>query len=233
MKSNYKFINQLQKVSAFIDGSVIYGSDINTAKKLREFNGGKLRMQKTPDNRYLLPPSLDPNDGCNNQLELSRGRYCFASGDPRANENLHLTTMHLLWARQHNQLSQKLSQINPQWNDETLYQEARRIVGAQLQHITYNEFVPIIIGDHELVKRNIKILKQGFKVFDSSKVDPSIANSFSSASFRFAHTLLPGLMKMTDEEKGTSAWVQLHKMLFNPYSLYNEGILSTKNISLL
>lgn len=210
-------------MTAFIDGSVIYGANNSTANDLREFDGGRLRMQKTPDNRFILPPSLDPNDGCNSEFEMSRGRYCFASGDPRANENLHLTTMHLLWARQHNQLTEKLSKINPHWNDEILYQEARRIVAAQLQHITYNEFLPIIIGDQEMKNHNIKLLDRGFKLFDPTQVDPSIANSFSTASFRFAHTLLPGLMKMTDEEKGTSAWVQLYKMLFNPYSLYKKG----------
>jgi peroxidase len=68
------------------------------------------------------------------------------SGDDRANENLHLTTMHLILARQHNRLARILSSLNPRWDDERLYQEARKIVGAQMQHITYNEFLPLVLG---------------------------------------------------------------------------------------
>lgn len=183
-------------------------------------------MQITPDNRTLLPASTNPNDGCNRQLELQRGRYCFASGDARANENLHLTTMHLLWARQHNRLAQSLSALNPGWDDETVFQESRRIVGAQMQHIAYNEFIPIVLGEKETAKRKLRPLATGYRWENGSAVDPSIRNEFAASAFRFAHTLIPGLMKVTDAQKGTSAYVQLHKMLFNPYSLYNEGELS-------
>lgn len=214
------------QVSAFIDGSMIYGTEKNAAENLREFRGGRLRMQLTPDNRTLLPPSTDPNDGCNRETERRRGRYCFAAGDARANENLHLTTMHLLWARQHNRVAERLARINPWWDDQTLYEESRRVIGAQLQHVTYREFVPIVLGDEETDKRDLRPLRSGHREewkLDDATVDPSIANSFATAAFRFAHTLLPGLMRMTDERAGTSSYVELHRMLFNPYSLYAEG----------
>ncbi|EZA62781.1 hypothetical protein DMN91_007082 [Ooceraea biroi] len=218
---------QLNQVSAFIDGSAIYGPDTEIARDLREFTGGRLKMQLTPDNRTLLPASRDLDDGCNREIEQRRGRYCFAAGDARANENLHLTTMHLLWARQHNRIARELARINPGWNDETLYQETRRIVGAQLQHITYREFLPIVLGDEKMKEYNLTPLGSGYRKRmhdpDDLQDDPTIANHFAAAAFRFAHTLLPGLMKITDAEKGTSSYVELHKMLFNPYSLYAEG----------
>lgn len=113
-------------------------------------------MFLTPDNRTLLPVSTDPLDGCNEAQQNSKGRYCFESGDTRANENLHLTSMHLLWARHHNYLSTQLLEYNPHWNDETLFQEARRILAAQLQHITYNEFLPILLGTHKSEKGHIR-----------------------------------------------------------------------------
>jgi len=184
-------------------------------------------MQLTHDNRTLLPASTDLNDGCNREAEQRRGRYCFVAGDARANENLHLTTMHVLWARQHNRIANELARINPAWNDETLYQETRRIVGAQLQHITYREFLPIVLGGKKMKEYNLTLFSSGYRKrrhnLDDLQSDPTIANHFATAAFRFAHTLLPGLMKMTDSEKGTLSYVELHKMLFNPYSLYAEN----------
>lgn len=67
-------------------------------------------------------------------------------GDLRANENLHLTSMHLIWARQHNRIAATFEELNPHWDDEMVFQESRKLLGAQMQHITYNEFLPLLIG---------------------------------------------------------------------------------------
>ena len=68
------------------------------------------------------------------------------SGDVRVNEHPSLVAMHTLWVRQHNKLARELAELNPHWNDEQIFQETRRIVGAQIQHITYNEFLPVMLG---------------------------------------------------------------------------------------
>ena len=62
------------------------------------------------------------------------------------NEQPNLAVLHTVWMRQHNILATQLAQLNPNWSDEIVFQEARRIVGAQMQHITYNEYLPIVLG---------------------------------------------------------------------------------------
>ncbi|XP_055598963.1 chorion peroxidase [Uranotaenia lowii] len=214
---------QLNQATAYIDGSVVYGSDDAKVRRLRTGREGKLRMLTTPDGRALLPTSTDPNDGCNEEQMNAAGKYCFESGDERANENLHLTSMHLIWARHHNSLAEELKKVNPDWDDERLFQEARRILAAQMQHITYNEFLPLIIGADNSEKMGISPDPETDKDSYNATVDPSIANVFAAAAFRFAHTLLPGLMQKTRDPTSSRSGIELHKMLFNPYSLYGKS----------
>ena len=72
--------------------------------------------------------------------------FFFNSGDTRSNENIGLTSMHTIFLRLHNQLAFSLSKENPFWSDDIIYHEARRILIAILQHIVYDEFLPLMIG---------------------------------------------------------------------------------------
>ena len=67
-------------------------------------------------------------------------------GDTRVNEHPLLTLMHLIWVREHNRVADEIVKIAPRHSDEFYYQQARRIVIAEIQHITYNEYLPVMIG---------------------------------------------------------------------------------------
>ena len=68
-------------------------------------------------------------------------------GDTRVNTELNLVAIYTIWHREHNRVARELHNINPLWNDKTLYQEARKVVIAEIQHITYDHWLPIILGN--------------------------------------------------------------------------------------
>src|SRR5437868_6096788 len=61
------------------------------------------------------------------------------AGDVRANENIGLTATHTLFAREHNRL---VGLLPSSLTNEQKFQLARRIVIAEQQYVTFNEFLP-------------------------------------------------------------------------------------------
>lgn len=120
----------MNQATHFLDASQIYGSDDTKAKSLREMHGGLLRVNVDNGKRFL-PISSNKS---------------FVTGDSRSTSQPQLTAMHTIWLREHNRLAEGLNYLNPHWDDETLYNEARRILIAEIQHITYNEWLPRILG---------------------------------------------------------------------------------------
>lgn len=98
-------------------------------------------------NEPLNPP--DPPGG-----ELCRSgalsTECFEGGDARFGEQSGLVALHTVWVRYHNKLATTLGKMNKHWNDDRIFQEARKIVGALIQHITFREFLPIVVGEFTL-----------------------------------------------------------------------------------
>ena len=83
-----------------------------------------------------------------------------SQGDERVNEQIHLTVLHTLYVRDHNRIAKRLSYLNPHWDDERLYQETRHIMAATVQHIAFNEFLPLLLGPEYLRKYNLTLQKE-------------------------------------------------------------------------
>ena len=200
---------QINEITSYLDGSVIYGSDQERADELRTFEGGLL---KTSDGD-LLPfneAGLDNAGGTSDTL--------FLAGDVRANENAALTAMHTIWVREHNYQAEKLAERNPDLSDQQLYDRAKAIVTAELQSITYNEFLPALLGEGVIDDYS------GY----SGTVDPSIANVFSTAAYRFGHSMLPTELLRLNED-GTVAEegnLSLQNAFFAPDEISENGVES-------
>ena len=75
---------------------------------------------------------------------------------PRCNEAGAVGALHTVLVKEHNRIAEALSKLNPSWSDGILFLEARRALTAQIQHITYNEFLPIILGQQITNKDSLK-----------------------------------------------------------------------------
>jgi hypothetical protein len=185
---------QINQISAWIDGSMVYGSDQATAVSLRTFTGGALRTSAGN-----LPP------------ENQSG---FLAGDSRANENIELTSMHALFIREHNRLAAEMAAANPSWTDELIYQEARALVTGKIQVITYKEFLPALLGPGAL---------DTFAGYDPT-VDPTIANEFSTAAYRLHTMVNDEVKFFDNDGRPVRNDVLLREAFHNPGLLKQTGI---------
>lgn len=166
--------------TSFLDASHLYGSSVDEAQELRLHKNGQLKHFGETQRRELLPPSEKKTPGC-----ASKGKACFLSGSTWTNLLPTNAAFHTLWMRQHNAgkiciflpnflVARELQQRNKYWDDERLYQgedsrptikiflESRRIIIAQIQHITYSEFLPILLGQQQLAKQGLKLRTRSF-----------------------------------------------------------------------
>ncbi len=180
-------VEQINTVSAFADLSIVYGSSVDQNRQIRSFSDGKLLV----DSKYGIDwPKQDTIGLC-----AVPGENCFSFGDGRANQNAGLTLFQLYFFQEHNQLATQLKAINSNWDDEKLFQEARRINIAQYQHIIYYEYLPLLMGKKNLVDEKIIYpLERGF-ISDYEPIDPSTLNEFSAGAFRFFHSQIEGFLK--------------------------------------
>lgn len=168
---------QIAGVTAFIDGSQVYGSDTTRANALRTFNDGLLKTSAgnmMPFNTDNLPNANDSHMLPNSEL--------FLAGDVRANENPDLVALQTLFVREHNRIAADVKADHPTFTDEQIYQNARSIVIAELQAITFNEYLPALLGRQAITNYT------GYR----ANVNPSITNEFATAAFRFGHSVLDG-----------------------------------------
>ncbi|CAB3250571.1 unnamed protein product [Arctia plantaginis] len=209
-----------------IDGNTVYGVTEKFARKLRTGFGGLLRMNpifKEYGLKDLLPLKLDiPEEGCTRPND---NMYCFEAGEIRVNEQLVLTVMHTLMAREHNRVANALAEVNPHWDDETLYQEARRINIAEIQHITYNEFLPILLGKDVMEKFGLVLEKKGYWDGYDTEVNPDVIDAFAAAAYRFGHSLLPTAVERWSKAHKFIASKRLSDLIRRPFDLYRAGVL--------
>lgn len=199
---------QVNEVTSFIDASNVYGSDEARAQALRTLDGtGHLKTSAgdmLPYNEPGMPndPSTDPS--------------FFLAGDVRTNEQVGLTAMHTLFVREHNYWADFVGGIFWFLGGQARYEIARTIVAAEIQAITYKEFLPLLLGPDALGPY------EGY----FPDTHPAIANEFATAAYRFGHTMLSPTLLRLDENLETipEGDIALRDAFFRPDQVASLGI---------
>jgi len=190
---------QINTVSSYLDADAVYGGSESRLEFLRE--GSVDGVVDNNGARLLLPGGNLPrrdvrgNAGAAPVMELngrvagSPGR-AFTAGDVRANENIALSATHTLFAREHNRI---VSRLPFTLSEPEKFAIARRVVIAEIQFITYNEFLPAMgVG------------LPGYTGYKSG-VNASIGNEFATVAYR-AHSQIHGEFELeVDADRYTAA----------------------------
>ncbi|CAG8735321.1 11142_t:CDS:2, partial [Acaulospora colombiana] len=179
------------KGNSYLDLSTIYGDNDDTNGKLRD--GPYLRLIDRPGNggaynkglknitvrqvppsfsetslvADLTPPAIDANEA-------------LVSGDLRCSENIQLCLIHTIWIREHNYWVDQLK-TRPELknNNESLFQQARRIVIAEYQRVVYEEYLPAVLGFN----------MPSYTGYDET-VYADTSTHFAGAAFRYGHSIV-------------------------------------------
>lgn len=199
---------QINEITAFVDASNVYGSDEERATALRA-NDGTGRLLVSEGN--LLPFNTEglPNAPSEHAVNF------FIAGDFRANEQVALLSIHTLFVREHNHWADAIRRSNPRLDGDQIYEAARAIVGAEMQVITYREFLPRLLGEDALPRY------RGYR----RDANPTIANVFATASYRFGHSMLSSQLLRVDRRgrEIDEGHLDLADAFFSPDRIANEG----------
>ncbi|MCE9552312.1 MAG: peroxidase [Planctomycetes bacterium] len=204
---------QVNEVTAYLDGSVVYGSDDARAAALRTLQGGKLKS--SPGN--LLPlnaaPYFTPALPNANDAHILPDNQLFVGGDVRSNENIELLAVHVLWLREHNRICDTLA--NSGLSDDQIYRRARARVRALIQVITYREWLPALLGEARL----------GPYLGYNASTNVGIVNEFSTAALRLGHSQLGDDIEfLSDDAEELREAVALRNAFFNPEPVKTDGV---------
>jgi hypothetical protein len=171
--------------TAFIDAEAVYGT---TDSRLDWLRTGAL--DGNPDNNsatLMMPgnylPRADARGNAATAPTMAVDGHLLASpasaivaGDVRANEQMALTAVQTLFAREHNRI---VAALPSGLSQEDKYQLARAVVIAEIQYITYNEFLPAM-----------GVTLPAYQGYDDL-LDPSTSHEFATVGYR-AHSFIHG-----------------------------------------
>ncbi|CAG5102891.1 Oidioi.mRNA.OKI2018_I69.chr1.g514.t1.cds [Oikopleura dioica] len=228
---------QINQLSAYLDATTVYGFTTKHRKLLTASDGMHLRMQSVKGEHFLPSVNMFNDNGIKDKFSTSsalndKGHDELVAGDTRVLENPLLSSLHTLFARLHNNAVDQLRAINPGWNKERVFEEARLFVIGVMKEINYSEHLPLMVGNPGMaVMNNIGRGKKNKNKkrtnpdghVPPSQDDPSIRNEFAAAAYRFGHSMVPDNFKSANTDMSQKRSAKLENNFFDPDLLFRDG----------
>lgn len=112
--------------TGYLDLSIVYGQSVENVNTMRSFCGGLFNLSYGG----VLP------EGPNGIL----------TGDNRATQSTYLAIWHAILYKLHNYFAIGLAKCNEHWDDQRVFEEARRLLLAYYEKTIYNEWLPVFLG---------------------------------------------------------------------------------------
>ncbi|KAL7537546.1 hypothetical protein ACHAXR_007901 [Thalassiosira sp. AJA248-18] len=214
---------QINSIASHINAGTVYGNSERLGSLLAtdalDTNGGTGRL-KTSTSEYGVTDLLPLNNGLENFIvgnDENNGAgdlgQFFLAGDIRANDHLNLIVTHTLWVREHNYWADTIRDENEDLTGQQVFDLARLIVQSEIQHITYNEFLPLLLGIGAI---------PSYSGYDPH-VNAGALNIGATCAYRVGHTLVsPSLL--TKDSNGAEAFIAFEDGFFNPGVIKAMGL---------
>jgi len=192
---------QLNDCTHWLDASFLYGITKTAADRLRTFVDGKL-------NNSIWEPVVGFKPVPNPGLWKTRG-------DSRVNKTPEMVAISDVLGLEHNRLCDQFKAMNPSWNDEQLYQEARKWVIAFWQKVVTREWLATLTG-----------LPLDPYTGYNPNVNPSIENFFATAAFRYGHPEVNSIVPRVDAsyQEIQAGHILMRDAYWVPQRIEAEGI---------
>lgn len=194
--------NQLNQATYRFDLSQLYGNHESETLPLRSNRGGKLKSQSFDSTEYL--PENDDKKLC--AVNATLDAICYESGDSRVNINPFITLLHTLFLRSHNRIAKHLALANPDWNDETLFQTARK-VNIRIYQKIVREWAHTVLG------------RPADLGSTASTREQRVSNEFATAAIRFYNSMMPGEISNPSIALGRYSALDMMDLFYKPKDL--------------
>lgn len=219
-------------LSHALDLFAVYGNN-KLVLDLRSGNSGLLRTSGSGEEFLPLNDNnINANDAKENAPKSNSPSFrqmYFIAGDARSNENPQLTVLHTLFLRHHNFIARELAKQFPTWNDDELFENARRVNIAHFQKIVYEEYLPAMtskkLGPCPSVDGQTNCFDETVKL--------AVSDVFATAAFRVGHTMVGNKIHRGAEDSQSAVHLDLKDAFFAPASQFTSDGLDTYLLGML